>query len=604
MRYSEEVVAQVKDRSEIVSVISAYVKLQRRGSNWFGLCPFHNEKSPSFSVSASKQIYYCFGCGSGGNVFRFIMQYDNCGFPEAVQTLAQRAGIELPEQEMSEEERQRQDLRSRILEANRLAAGYYYYQLRSPAGASGMAYFRERALTDETMKSFGLGYAGMSSNNLYRYLRSKGLNDQVLSQSGLITIDERRGASDKFWNRVMFPIMDVNRRVIGFGGRVMGDGKPKYLNSPETLIFDKSRTLYGFYAARRSKENFLILCEGYMDVIAMHQAGFTNAVATLGTSLTQQHCIILRRYVQDVILSYDSDEAGIRAALRAIPMLRNAGVTARILHLDPCKDPDEFIKKNGAEAFRQRLEQAENSFLFEISILERGYRLKDPDSKTAFLRQAASRIAGFELEVQRESYIETLAEKYHVSQDGLRRMVLQYLKNGLAERENEAPSAADLLRNGMEPQLSSRVPGRTVKEEGVLASERLLLCWMADHPEACRQIRQYLEAEDFSPGIYREIASVLYEQLETGSVDIGAIMNRFSGEEEQRECARIFSSQLSGVEAKQEEKAVRELIRTIVDTSLRRKDELAQANLEEIQKILARRRKLDEIGRLVIPADQ
>ncbi|MCC8066673.1 MAG: DNA primase, partial [Clostridiales bacterium] len=378
MYYSDEIIEEVRQRSDIVSVVSGYVKLQRRGSSYFGLCPFHNEKSPSFSVSPGKQMYYCFGCGAGGGVFNFIMEYENYTFPEAVRFLADRAGISLPEEEYSEEAKRARDLKSHVLELNKTAAKFYYYQLRAPQGQRGMDYLKNRGLSDETMKHFGLGYAGQDGHMLYRYLKKQGISDQILKDSGLMQVNERQGMYDKFWNRVIFPIMDINHKVIGFGGRVMGDGKPKYLNSPETVVFDKSRNLYGLNFARVSKEKTLLVCEGYMDVISMHQAGFTNAVASLGTALTSRHASILKRYTDEVILTYDSDEAGIKAALRAIPLLKEAGVSTRVLHMDPYKDPDEFIKARGTEAFRERIEQAENSFLFELSVLEKSYDMKDP----------------------------------------------------------------------------------------------------------------------------------------------------------------------------------------------------------------------------------
>ena len=396
MYYAEDVIEEVRSRNDIVSVISDYVKLQRKGSSYFGLCPFHNEKSPSFSVSPDKQMYYCFGCGAGGNVFTFIQEYENYSFPEALKFLAERAGITLPEKEYSQEERQAQDLRTRILNVNKMAAKYYYYQLRTENGRQAMEYLKNRRLSDETIRSFGLGYSNKYSNDLYLYLKKQNISDELLRESGLMNVDERNGMYDKFWNRVIFPIMDVNNRVIGFGGRVMGDGKPKYLNSPETRVFDKSRNLYGLNVARTARKKNLLVCEGYMDVISMHQAGFKNSVASLGTALTTQHASLLKRYTDEVILTYDSDGAGVKAALRAIPMLKAAGISTRVLHMDPYKDPDEFIKTLGAEAFQERIDQAVNSFLFEISILERDFDMRDPEGKTGFYQAAARKLMEFE----------------------------------------------------------------------------------------------------------------------------------------------------------------------------------------------------------------
>ena len=300
-------------------------------------------------------MYYCFGCGAGGNVFTFLMEYENFSFVEAVKFLADRAGIELPEMEYSKEAKEKADLKSTILEMNKLAAKYFYVQLKSERGSQAYSYLKNRELSDETITAFGLGFSNKYSDDLYKYLREKGYSEDLIRQAGLINTDERQGVYDKFWNRVMFPIMDVNNRVIGFGGRVMGDGKPKYLNSPETVVFDKSRNLYGLNRARTSRKPYFLLCEGYMDVISLHQSGFTNAVASLGTALTAGHAALIKRYVQEVYLTYDSDEAGTRAALRAVPILREAGISAKVVRMDPYKDPDEFIKNLGAEEYEKRM---------------------------------------------------------------------------------------------------------------------------------------------------------------------------------------------------------------------------------------------------------
>ena len=287
--FSDDIIEEVRSRNDIVDVIGQYVHLTKKGSTYFGLCPFHNEKTGSFSVSPNKQMYYCFGCGAGGNVFTFMMQYENFTFGEAMEALADRAGVALPKQEYSAAQKREADKKQRLLEINKEAARYFYTLLRNDRGKHALAYFQKRELSEETMKKFGLGYSDQYSDDLYRYLRSKGYEDEILKESGLVTIDERRGGYDKFWNRAMFPIMDVHNKVIGFGGRVMGDGEPKYLNSPETPIFDKSRNLYGLNFARTTKKPQFLLCEGYMDVIALHQAGFDNAVASLGTALTAGH---------------------------------------------------------------------------------------------------------------------------------------------------------------------------------------------------------------------------------------------------------------------------------------------------------------------------
>lgn len=502
MYYSDEIIEEVRSRNDIVDVISAYVKLQKKGSSYFGLCPFHNERSPSFSVSREKQMYYCFGCGAGGNVFTFLMEYENYSFVEALRYLADRAGIDLPEREYSEEERRRADLKAVLLEIQKTAAQYYYVQLKSPQGNAALSYLKDRKLSDDTIKAFGLGYSNKYSDSLYRFLKTRGYNDETLVKSGLITVDEKRGPYDKFWNRVMFPIMDANNRVIGFGGRVMGEGKPKYLNSPETMIFDKSRNLYGLNRARSSRKNYFLLCEGYMDVISLHQSGFTNAVASLGTALTSGHASLIRRYVQEVYLTYDSDEAGTKAALRAIPILKEAGIQAKVIRMEPYKDPDEFIKNLGADAFEERIQKAGNGFMFSLQVLEQEYDMKSPEGRTGFMREAARRLTLFEEEIERNNYIEAVAEAYHVGYEELRRLVGKVaVQNGLA-KPIEKPKS---LR-------------RREKEDGILQSQKILLTWMVSSDKVFGQIEKYISPEDFTDGIYREVAGLLYQQRKEGEI--------------------------------------------------------------------------------------
>ncbi len=590
MYYAEDVIEEVRSRNDIVSVISEYVKLQRKGSSYFGLCPFHNEKSPSFSVSPDKQMYYCFGCGAGGNVFTFIQEYENYSFPEAMKFLAERAGITLPEKEYSQEERRAQDLRTRILNVNKMAAKYYYYQLRTENGRQAMEYLKNRRLSDETIRSFGLGYSNKYSNDLYLYLKKQGVSDELLRESGLMNVDERNGMYDKFWNRVIFPIMDVNNRVIGFGGRVMGDGKPKYLNSPETAVFDKSRNLYGLNVARTARKKSMLVCEGYMDVISMHQAGFKNSVASLGTALTTQHASLLKRYTDEVILTYDSDGAGIKAALRAIPMLKAAGISTRVLHMNPYKDPDEFIKTLGPEAFQERMDQAENSFLFEISILERDFDMHDPEGKTGFYQAAARKLMEFDQELERENYIQAVAERYQISFDSLRKMVnREAMRGAVPRRERE-----EVVR----PQKKRE------KEDGKKTSQRLLLTWLIEQKGLYEKISAYISPEDFTDPLYREVAEKLFEQLKTGEVNPARILSAYEDAEQQREVAALFNATVR-VETKTElEKALNETILRVLRGSIEyRTAHLDPADMAGLQKIVADKRRVEAIGRLHISLD-
>ena len=544
MYYPDEIVEEVRSRNDIVDIISGYVRLQKRGSNYFGLCPFHNEKSPSFSVSPGKQMYYCFGCGAGGNVITFLMEYENYTFAEALKVLADRAGVTLPQEDNSKEAKAREELRTTLLKINKLAANFFYWQLHQPQGEVGYRYFRNRELTDETIRRFGLGFAG-KSGGLYQYLKGKGYDDGVLKETGLFTIEER-GARDKFWNRVMFPIMDVNNRVIGFGGRVMGDGTPKYLNSPETKIFDKSRNLYGLNYARTSREDYLLVCEGYMDVIALQQAGFTNSVASLGTALTSQHANLLKRYTNRVVLAYDSDGAGIRAALRAIPLLKEAGISTKVLNMKPYKDPDEFIKNLGAEEFRKRIEGARNSFLFEIDVLKENYSMQDPEQKTEFQNQVARKLLEFPEALERDNYMHAVASEYFINYEDLRRLV-----NSLGSRLGTAAGGA----KDREQLREERQKQKKEKEDGIRRSQRLLLTWLIEDESLFDKIEGIITAEDFIEPLYHQVAELVFEGHRQGNLNPAAILNHFIDDNDQyREAAALFNAALGESLSNEEQK--------------------------------------------------
>ena len=586
--YSDELIEEVRSRNDIVDVISGYVRLQKKGSTYFGLCPFHNEKTGSFSVSPAKQMYYCFGCGAGGNVFTFLMEYENFTFPEAMQALADRAGVDLPKQELSGEAKRESDKRSRLLEINKEAGKYYYTLLRSERGAQALSYFRKRELSDATMQKFGLGYSDKYSDDLYRYLKSKGYEDEILKDSGLVGFDEKRGGHDKFWNRAMFPIMDIHNKVIGFGGRVMGDGEPKYLNSPETKIFDKSRNLYALNFARQSKHPYMLLCEGYMDVIALHQAGFDNAVASLGTSFTSGHASLLKRYTKEVYLTFDSDGAGIKAALRAIPILKEVGLSAKVINMKPYKDPDEFIKALGAEAYQERIDQAENSFMFEIRILQQDYDMKDPEGKTAFQHETAKKLAQFPEEMERNNYIEAVAEHYRMGYENLRKLVNQYgAQGGLAREPVKLKSATREVKK---------------KEDGMKQSQKLLLTWLIEDTGLFDIVKQYITPEDFTEEIYKKAAEILYAQFAEGALNPGKIVSMFQNEEEQREIAALFNARIHEIDGKQErEKALKETILRVKENSYNyRAAHIAVTDIAGTQKLIDDKRQLEALRKLHI----
>ena len=579
MRYPEEVIEEVRMRNDIVDVISGYVKLQRKGSNYFGLCPFHNEKSPSFSVSPGKQMYYCFGCGAGGNVITFIMEYENYSFTEALNLLAERAGVALPKQEYSPEARAQEDLKKNLLEINKLAANYFYYQLKHPQGKAGYDYLKNRQLTDDTIRHFGLGFANKTSDDLYRFLKDKGYPDSLLKETGLVTIEER-GAHDKFWNRVMFPILDVNNRVIGFGGRVMGDGTPKYLNSPETRLFDKSRNLFGLNYARTSREKYMLICEGYMDVIAMHQAGFTNSVASLGTAFTSQDASLLKRYTDQVVLTYDSDGAGVKAALRAIPILKDVGMSVKVLDMRPYKDPDEFIKNLGADAFRQRIEEAKNSFLFEIDVLKGQYDMEDPEQKTRFYQETARKLLEFPEALERDNYIQAVSREHFIPYEDLKRLV-----NQLGSRLGSGPAAAG-RRDYEEKSQAKRSPKKD-KDEGNRQSQRLLLTWLIENPGLFDRIQGIITADDFVEPLYHQVAQMVFQGHEENALNPAGILNHFINDEEQyREVAALFNASLKeSLSNEEQKKAFSETVMKVKKNSLDAASRHA-GSIEELQRII------------------
>ena len=580
MYYTEEQIEEVRSKSDIVQIIGRYVNLKRTGSSYVGLCPFHSEKSPSFNVSPSRQMYKCFGCGVAGNVITFIMEYENYTFPEAMEFLAEQAGVTISKSELSPEMKREKNLRTELVQINAKAASYYYAKLKSPAGKTGYEYFLSRGLSEETIRHFGLGYAGQGGSELYRYLKNQGYADQVLKETGLFKMDER-GVYDKFWNRVMFPIMDINNRVIGFGGRVMGDAKPKYLNSPETKLFNKSKNLFGLNYAKLGKKKNIILCEGYMDVIAMHQAGFTNAVASLGTAFTSEQAVILRRYTDEVLLTYDSDQAGVKAALRAIPMLRDAGINARIVHMEPYKDPDEFIKGLGSEEFEKRMAEAQNAFLFEIDVLRKSYDISDPEQKTKFDHEMAAKLLVFEDKVQRDNYIETLSAKYSIKKEDLRGLVIKSANRIPANKGNANVHSEGYNRNI-----------KKVKESGIEHSYKLLLSWLADEPNLFDDVSKIINKNDFEEEPYRKAAALLYEQFENGEVIPARIINYFEEADEQKAIADIFQTTFKvKMEKDDMEKALNEIVYKIKKYSIDKKLK-NMTDINNLQNLMIEKNKL------------
>ncbi|MBQ6813927.1 MAG: DNA primase [Lachnospiraceae bacterium] len=586
MYYSDDLVEEIRSRNDIVDVVSSYVKLTKKGSTYFGLCPFHNEKSPSFSVTPAKQMYYCFGCGQGGNAFTFVMKYENMNFPEAVKFLADKAGVDLPEQEYSAEEKKKADLKSQLLEIHKESALYFHKQLKSEKGARAYEYLKGRGLTDETIRSFGLGYSTNYSDDLYRFIKSKGYTDDVLKESGLFTFSEK-GVYDKFNNRVMFPIMDINNRVIGFGGRVMGDGKPKYLNSPETSLFDKSRNLYGMNVARSSRKDGILICEGYMDVISLHQAGFNNAVASLGTAHTPRQANLIKRYAEDVYITFDSDGAGVMAALRAIPMLKSSGLNVKVIDMRPHKDPDEFIKALGADEYQKRIDNARNYLLFQLDKFRENLDMSKPEEATKFMNECVSKLVEIEDELERMVYIDTVSSEYNIPKDSLlkavsRKALTYEPKNYKYEKsEDEQKYKSD----------GKKQP----KDDGVRAAQKTLITWLIDEPELYGKVKRFITKKDFIEEPFNVVADMLFEQLESGNLNPASIINHFNSEEEQSEVASLFNTGLlEGISLQEKEKTLNDTVITVKKNSVDYRNRTV-TDLTELQNIMKEQTEISKI---------
>ena len=553
MYIPQELIDQIQQNNDIVDVINEYIPLTKKGSNYVCLCPFHSDSNPSLTVSRHKQLFKCFACGEGGNVVTFIQKYESLSFPEALKSLANRARITLPEEYGSEYSKETQDYKQRLIDCNTEAARYYYALLRSSDGKNGYDYFKNRKLSDETMRKFGLGFAKIKGNDVILYLRSKGFSDKEIIDSGLGVYDERNGMKAKFWNRVMFPIKNQAGKVIGFGGRVMGDGEPKYLNSQETKVFNKSTNLYSFDIARQSRSGFFILCEGYMDVIALHQAGFSMAVASLGTAFTPGQANLIKRYVKDVYLSYDSDGPGVKAAVRAGKICREYGLSCKVIDMRPYKDPDEFIKNLGSEEYQKRIDSAKNVFLFEIEKLREQYDSNDPDANTRYVEEVAELLSDFKDEVTRTNYIKACAKEMGITVEALTGKVSE------AAGKNRKFAHEDTKINA----------GKNKTEDKTLKPQQLLLTFLAEYPSVFKTIEKIVTPDDFTDETYRKVATIFYEDLRNNTASPARMVSLFEDPEEQNKVSDLFTCYLKGIEDKSEkETALVDIIYQIKNNSL------------------------------------
>ena len=544
MYYGEDIVEEVRQKTDIVDLVGQYVHLKKKGSSYFGLCPFHGEKTASFSVSPGKQIFYCFGCGKAGDSIRFLMEYENLSFVEALEELAERANVTLPKEE--KRDKGEEDLRYKILEINKQAALFYVKQLRSEKGKQGLAYCAKRKLSGESITHFGLGYAGKERDSLYQYCKSLGFKDRVLQESGLFSFKEN-GVYDKFFNRLIFPIMDLHNRVIGFGGRVMGDGEPKYLNSPETKLFDKSRNLFALNFSRKSRANYFILCEGYMDVISLHQWGFPEAVAALGTAFTEQQADLMKRFNSLIYLCFDSDGAGKKACKRAISILREKKLEGKVIQLNPYKDPDEFLKAEGREAFEKRIEEAKNAFLWEVEEKKTEFDLHDPAGMQKYMESIAELLrTSFSDPVERENYLKAVAREQLLKAENLQHLV---------DKEEEKTQLSFGLRKNAGRQEKKR------EEKWNSPLEEEFLSVLMQRNEFVDLAKKYIEEVDFQGDFAKEI----YLKLLSG-LSAKAILDSYQNEEEKyQKLVKLYHGDLyhMDLEKDEEKKLLSDYIRQL-----------------------------------------
>lgn len=590
MAYPREIIDEVRMQNDIVDVVSQYVPLKQKGSSFMGLCPFHHEKTPSFSVNREKQFYYCFGCGAGGNVLTFLMQVEHCTFPEALKQLADRAHILLPEPEKSAAAVAMERLKDRLFQAHSVAGRFFYDTLQSTQGAEARAYLQKRRLDPRIIRKFGIGYSPDSYDALSRHLQEKGFTMEEIVKSGLALENKSGdGYHDRFRGRVMFPIFDAQGRGVGFGGRILNKGDPKYLNSPETILFSKSRNLYGLNFAKEARRRELILVEGYMDMISIYQAGFHNVVASLGTAFNQEHAHTLKRFADDVILLYDSDDAGTNAALRAIPVLVKGGFRVRVTQVPDGKDPDEFIKANGAAEFSKLLLNAVHYISFEIACSKRNYNLENPEHRVRFATEAAQILAKLENDIERNVYLGEVSRATGVEEDAIRNEIQKFM---CKEKTETTPWREPV--KPVTPQPYGATPQKKAAK-GVLEAQRNLLFFCAQYEGVYEKLRDVLEETDFTEETYRRLYGAIGQMWrENGNIFPADLVSRFEGAEEQKTVTEVFAVQLPWESSADIEKAINEEVYLLKRTKIDQMTANA-VSAEELQRLMEAKRTLESL---------
>lgn len=590
MFYSQELVEEIRTQNDIVEVISSYIPLKQKGGSYFGLCPFHNEGTPSFSVSPEKQLYYCFGCGAAGNVFSFVMQMENCDFVEALKRLADRANIAIAETEYSKEAAQEEKLRADLFEIHKVAGRFYHQVLQEEEGKTALDYLEKRQVTPSMQRKFGLGFSPEGKDRLYNVLKEKGFSEKAMLKSGLVMENKYgKGYHDRFYGRLMFPIFDVQGRVIGFGGRIMEKGEPKYLNSPETPLFNKKRTLYGLNFARSSKKKEIILVEGYMDMISIYQAGFHNVAASLGTAFNVEHATVLKKFVTDIILIFDSDTAGETAALRAIPILVGAGFRVKVLQVPNGKDPDEFIKQNGSVEFSKLLVNAKSYMAFQIDCSKKKYNMENTEQKMIFTKEAAQMLSKLDSPIERDVYAKEISVQTGIAENAIVGEILKIKGNDDAQFANEAEKKRIRM-------YTDKTAGEEIiKSKGVYEAQRNIIFICATKKEIYDKIKLHIKPQDFIDEVYIKLAEIVFNAAEKGATIFPAeAVNYFDTPEAQKKVAEVFAIKFKYDGMNELEKAVNEEIKLIKRTKA---DALAATatSIEEIKTLIELKKDLDTL---------
>ena len=584
MAFPEGFLQELKMRNDITEVVSPYVNLKRRGRNMVGLCPFHGEKTPSFNIYTENGSFYCFGCGVGGDVISFIMKIENLDYVDAVKFLAQRAGMELPENSYDDS---MSKLRKRIYEANREAARFYYKTLYQPLGKEGLDYLHGRMLSDRTIRHFGLGFADDDWSSLTTHLKSLGFSENELVSANLAV--QRRsgnGVYDRFTNRVMFPIIDLRGNVIAFGGRIMTDQKPKYLNTSDTPVFKKSENLFSLNNAKNAGSRTLMLCEGYMDVIAVTQAGFKNAVATLGTALTTEQAMLIKRYADEVIICYDADEAGQKATARAIPILRNAGLLVRVLTIPNGKDPDEFIKSQGAdgpEAFKAIIDRSGNDVDYRLQKLKADFNLDVSDGKVGYLEAASRIIASIQSPIEQDVYASKLCKEFQIDKNAFKAQLQKLNKSRYREdyRKQQQKIRADLSGRG------DRVDSDKAKVPRSSSAEEALVVYLINNPDSAERISGEISAEQFQNSLMRRYYEYFLFRIKDGKDALNSVSADFTSDE----VNKIYGMLRKYASVAQTKKSLEEYIKVIREESAKPKhDEVGKMSGEELNDYLRKLR--------------